>query len=72
MEFYFGEESKENGHDDTYKVERFIQKIQQVHQAVQEWLEKSVGAGYFGNNTSINEEVKKGTRKGVHIGYQGK
>jgi hypothetical protein len=33
MEFSFGEASKEDGHDDTDKAKRFIQKIQQVHQA---------------------------------------
>jgi hypothetical protein len=41
MDFSFGEASKEDGQDDTDKVERFIQRIQQVHQAVQEQLEKS-------------------------------
>jgi len=40
MESYFGEVSKEDGHDDIDKAKRFIQKIQQVHQAVQEQLEK--------------------------------
>jgi hypothetical protein len=40
MEFVFGEEGKEEGQDDVDKDKRFIQKIQHVHQAVQEQLEK--------------------------------
>jgi hypothetical protein len=40
MEFSFGETNKEDGHDDMGKAKRFIQKIQQVHQSVQEQLEK--------------------------------
>ena len=42
MEFSFGEASKEDGvQDDTDKAKRFIQKIQHVHQAVKEKLEKT-------------------------------
>jgi hypothetical protein len=41
MEFTFGEASKEFRKDGIDKVKRFIQKIQQVHQVVQEKLEKS-------------------------------
>jgi hypothetical protein len=40
MEFSFGEEGKEDGHDDIDKAKRFIQKIKRVHQAIQEQLEK--------------------------------
>jgi hypothetical protein len=41
MEFVFREPSKEDGNDDIDKAKKFIQNIQQVHQAVQEQLEKS-------------------------------
>ena len=41
MEFVFGEAGHEDGKNDTDKAKRFIQKIQHVHQAVQEQLEKS-------------------------------
>jgi hypothetical protein len=37
----FKEENKNDGQDDTYKDKRFIQRVQQVHQEVQEQLEKS-------------------------------
>jgi hypothetical protein len=41
MDFSFREVSKEDGQDDVDKAKRFIQRIQQVHQEVQEQLEKS-------------------------------
>jgi hypothetical protein len=41
MYFSFGEASEENRHDDMDKDERFIQRIQHVHQVVQEQLAKS-------------------------------
>ena len=40
VRFSFEKESEEKGHDDVDKPKRFIQKIQQVHNAVQEQLEK--------------------------------
>lgn len=41
LDFDFGEESEVNGHNDVDKEKRFIQKIQQVHKAIHEQLEKS-------------------------------
>ena len=34
MDFMFGEEDKEDGHDDSNKEVKFIQRIQHIHEAV--------------------------------------
>jgi len=34
MDFMFGEEDKVGGHDDANKAIKFIQRIQQIHEAV--------------------------------------
>jgi len=41
MDFMFGEEAKEYGHKDFDKAIKFIQRIQKIHEAVQDQLEKS-------------------------------
>ena len=41
MDFIFGEKDKVDGNDDTNKEVKFIQQIQQIHEAVQHQLEKS-------------------------------
>ena len=40
MDFAFGEEGEVDGNNDVDKSKRFTQKIQQVHQVVQEQLQK--------------------------------
>ena len=39
--FSFGVESEENGKDDAKKENNFIQRIQHIHNVVQEQLDKS-------------------------------
>lgn len=41
MEFMLGEEDKVDGHDDSNNVVKIIQCIQQIHEVVQDQLEKS-------------------------------
>jgi hypothetical protein len=52
MDFSFREASKEDGKDDVDKAKRFIQRIQQVHEVVQEQLEK-IQAKYKTRHESI-------------------
>ena len=41
MDFVFGEEDKVDGRDDSRKAVKFIQRIQQINEAVWDYLEKS-------------------------------
>ena len=41
MHFVFGKDTTVEGHNDVDKATRFIEQIQEIHQAVQEQLEKS-------------------------------
>jgi len=41
LDFFFGEDTIVEGHIDVDKATRFIEQIQEIHQAVQEQLEKS-------------------------------
>ena len=41
MDFVFSHEAEEDGYDNADKAMKFIQKIQKVHEAVKEHLEKS-------------------------------
>jgi hypothetical protein len=43
LDFIFGKDDANDGHSDIDKVKKFIEKIQLVHQMVQEQLEKSQG-----------------------------
>jgi hypothetical protein len=68
MEFSFGEASKEDGHDDTDKAKRFIQRIQQVHQAEHEQLEKRQDK-YKARHEKhwVNHQFKEGDQVWLHI-----
>ena len=39
--FFFGKDTTVEGHNDVDKATRFIEQIQEIHQAVKEQLEKS-------------------------------
>jgi len=41
LDFVFGKDTIAEGHSDVDNATRFIEKIQEIHQAVQEQLEKS-------------------------------
>ena len=41
MDFVFGKDTIVDGHSDVDKATRFIEQIQEIHQAVQEQLERS-------------------------------
>ena len=41
MDFVFGKDIAVDGHNDVDKATKFIEQIQEIHQAVQEQLEKS-------------------------------
>lgn len=41
MDFMFGEEDKVDGHEDKNKEVHLIHRIQQIHEVVQNQLEKS-------------------------------
>ena len=41
MDFVFSQEAREDGHNDANKEMKFIQKIQKVHEVVQEQSKKS-------------------------------
>jgi hypothetical protein len=68
MELFFGEEGKVDGQDDTYKAKRFIQNIQQVHQAIQEQFEKSQ-AKYKENRdkNQVDHQFEVGDQVWLHI-----
>ena len=40
MDFVFGKDTTVDGHSDVDKATKFIEQIQEIHQAVQEQLEK--------------------------------
>ena len=41
LDFIFGKDVEIGGHSDIHKAQNFIEKIQMIHQQVQEHLEKS-------------------------------
>jgi len=41
LDFVFGKDIAVDGHNDVDKATKFIEQIQEIHQAVQEQLEKS-------------------------------
>jgi hypothetical protein len=66
--FFFGEVGKEDGLDDTNKDKRFIQKIQQVHQAIHEQLDK-IQAKYKERHDKhqVDHQFEVGDQVWIHI-----
>ena len=71
MDFVFSHEAKEDGYDNADKAMKFIQKIQKVHEAIQEYLEKSQAKYKMGHDKhQMDHHFKVGDQFWLYISKQ--